>query len=160
MHKFNWRISIPFIILIFCSHLVIQAQQSLTTLDRQKINNMITEANHDFNKIKENNYSFESWKNIYASDACLFVSEHNTICGFQEVRDFFIDFLAKYNSQFHREARKVDIYDDTIMEEGNYSFYSCEENASIDGHYLTFWKNEQGKWKIYREVWDKNEMKL
>ncbi|MGI8598608.1 MAG: YybH family protein [Chitinophagaceae bacterium] len=45
---------------------------------------------------------------------------------------------------------------DLYSETGNYEIFG-DNNQSVDkGKYLVVWKNENGNWKMYRDIWNSN----
>ncbi len=43
---------------------------------------------------------------------------------------------------------------DNVIEEGNYEVDSSGNKVMEKGKYIVIWKQEKGKWKIYRSIWN------
>ena len=149
------RKTLPFIIFLLCSQLVIQAQQGLLSHDQTGINDMI----HKANKVYAQRFSSQGsslFDSLYTRDACLFVPGQLSVCDQSDIRKYFASFSDKKELQVLRTAQKISIHADIIVEEGNYTFYSPVMDSPETGKYLTLWKEDFGKWKIYREMWNGN----
>jgi ketosteroid isomerase-like protein len=92
----------------------------------------------------------------YCKDACAMPANHNSVCGIGAIKEFY------YNEGKNKEINVVieasDIYgrDSVIIEEGTYSYPDGKGGSFDNGKFIAIWKQEDGVWKIYREIWNSN----
>ncbi|MBP6430139.1 MAG: nuclear transport factor 2 family protein [Ferruginibacter sp.] len=92
----------------------------------------------------------------YTSDACINPSNMPKMCGTQAITAFF-------NGGYKMGIRGVKITTDEVMggkdgviETGAYEMFA-DKGVSIDkGKFIVMWKEENGKWKMHRDVWNTN----
>jgi len=53
------------------------------------------------------------------------------------------------------ETLEIESYDKGLIEFGKYSVY-IEDNVEDKGKYMTMWIEEDGEWKINRQIWNSN----
>lgn len=53
-----------------------------------------------------------------------------------------------------------DVYgnEDMVVEEGTYNFPDGKGGSLDKGKFIALWKEEDGKWKLYREIWNTDLM--
>jgi ketosteroid isomerase-like protein len=44
--------------------------------------------------------------------------------------------------------------EDLVVEEGTYNFPDGKGGSIDKGKFIAIWKQEDGKWKLYREIWN------
>ncbi len=90
----------------------------------------------------------------YTSDACISPSNMPKMCGTQAITAYF-------NGGYKMGVRGVKITTDEVMggkdgviETGMYEMFA-DKGVSIDkGKFIVIWKEENGKLKMYRDVWN------
>jgi ketosteroid isomerase-like protein len=90
----------------------------------------------------------------YCKDAAVYSPGLPAVLG----RDSIISFF--YQNGTNKDA-KIDlppgnIYGDAglIVEEGLYDFPDGKGGSFDKGKFIAIWKQEEGKWKLYREIWN------
>ncbi|MEO6255037.1 MAG: nuclear transport factor 2 family protein [Ferruginibacter sp.] len=91
---------------------------------------------------------------LYTSDACLSVTGMPRMCGTAAITAFF-------NGGYQMGMRKLAITTEEVMggkeavvETGKYEVFMAE-NVSVDkGKFIVVWKEENGKWKMHRDIWN------
>lgn len=92
----------------------------------------------------------------YCKDACIMPGEQPSICGVKAIRDFY--FQNGNNRDFKITIRETNVYGDSdlVVEEGTYSYPDGNGNSFDNGKFIALWKQEDGIWKLYREIWNSN----
>lgn len=55
------------------------------------------------------------------------------------------------------EILEVDLQGNIAMEVGKYQLKGADGEVVDRGKYLVTWKNEQGTWKIHRDIWNTSQ---
>lgn len=95
-----------------------------------------------------------SFTNCYSSDACLNVTGMPRMCGTEAITGFF-------NMAYKMGTRGITITTEEVMgskeaviEIGKYEIFA-ENNVSVEkGKFIVIWKEENGKWKMHRDIWN------
>lgn len=90
----------------------------------------------------------------YSSDACISPGNMPKICGTAGINAYF-------NGGYKMGIRGIKITTDelfgskeSVTETGTYEIFA-DKNVSIDkGKFMVFWKQENGKWKMHRDIWN------
>lgn len=90
----------------------------------------------------------------YTSDACISPSNMPKMCGTPAIAAYF-------NGGYKMGIRDVKITTaevmggkDAVVETGTYEIFA-DKNMSLDkGKFIVIWKEENGKWKIHRDIWN------
>jgi ketosteroid isomerase-like protein len=73
-------------------------------------------------------------------------------------RDSIINFFYQNgtNSETKIELPPGNIYgnEELVVEEGTYNFPDGKGGSVDKGKFIALWKQEDGKWKMYREIWN------
>lgn len=90
----------------------------------------------------------------YMPDAIVFPAEHPAVSGRTAIREFFYDGGKNKDLVISISATHTYGDEDLVIEEGVYNFPDGQGGSFDKGKYLVLWKTENGKWKIYREIWN------
>jgi ketosteroid isomerase-like protein len=90
----------------------------------------------------------------YAKDGCIFPTNFPKMCGTDAINTFF-DGAYKMGVRYIKlTANEVLGGPELVVETGNYELF-VENNISIDkGKFIVIWKQENGEWKMYRDIWN------
>ncbi len=90
----------------------------------------------------------------YCMDAQVYSPEMPAVAGRDSIRSFF------YNNGHNKEA-KIELpagrfygNADFVVEEGTYNFPDGKGGSADKGKFIAIWKQENGKWKLFREIWN------
>lgn len=90
----------------------------------------------------------------YCRDAQVYSPGLPAVEGRDSIRSFF------YNNGNNKEA-KIDLpagsfygNEELVIEDGTYSFPDGKGGFADKGKFLAIWKEEDGKWKLFREIWN------
>ena len=90
----------------------------------------------------------------YASDGCISPSNMPRMCGTQAITAFFNGGYAMGIRNIALITEEVMGGKDAVVETGKYEMFAAN-NVSIDkGKFIVIWKEENGKWKMYRDIWN------
>lgn len=90
----------------------------------------------------------------YTTDACINPPNLPRMCGSKAITAFF-------NGGYQMGVRNIKITTEEVMGEaggvaemGTYEMFG-DKNMSLDkGKFIVVWKQENGKWKMHRDVWN------
>lgn len=90
----------------------------------------------------------------YCRNAQVYSPGMPAVIGRDSIRAFF------YNNGNNKEA-KIELPPgnfygnaDLVVEEGSYNFPDGKGGSVDKGKFIAIWKQEDGKWKLYREIWN------
>ncbi len=90
----------------------------------------------------------------YTSDGCIYNSNMPKICGTQAINSFF-------NTAYQSGIRKIAITTEEVMggkeavvETGKYEVFIADNISVEKGKFIVIWKEENGKWKMHRDIWN------
>lgn len=113
----------------------------------------ITESNKAFSASFATGDS-TAFANCYASDACIYVEGMPKMCGTASLTTFF-------NEGYKQGIRNVALTTDEVMggqegviETGRYEMFMANNVSADKGKYMVMWKEENGKWKMFRDIWN------
>ena len=90
----------------------------------------------------------------YVADAEVYSPGVPAIKGREAIRKFF------YNGGNNKDAKIElpvgNIYggEELVVEEGTYNFPDGKGGSADKGKFIALWKQESGKWKLFREIWN------
>jgi ketosteroid isomerase-like protein len=94
----------------------------------------------------------------YCHDAEVYAPNMPSVKGREAIRKFF------YNDGNNKEATielpPGNFYGgpDYVVEDGTYNFPDGKGGSADKGKFIALWKQEDGKWKLYREIWNTDMM--
>jgi len=90
----------------------------------------------------------------YCVDAQVMSPAVPTVKGREAIRKFF--YSDGQNNEAKIELPDGNIYGDgdLIVEDGIYNFPDGKGGSVDKGKFIALWKQEDGKWKLYREIWN------
>jgi ketosteroid isomerase-like protein len=95
-----------------------------------------------------------AFANCYTSDGCIYNSNMPKICGTDGIRSFL---SIGYKSGIRNvvlTTEEVMGGKDVVVETGKYEVF-VENNVSVEkGKFVVAWKEENGKWKMHRDIWN------
>jgi len=113
----------------------------------------ITEMNKSYGqRFKTNDIAF--YKERYCKDAAVYCPNVPAVVGIDSIITFF--YSGGNNTEAIIELPAGNIYGnaDLVVEEGPYNFPDGKGGSVDKGKFIALWKKEDGKWKLYREIWN------
>lgn len=91
---------------------------------------------------------------LYTADAKLFPANSAVIDGKEAIGGFWAATIKMGIKKVIFETTSALKYGDIAIEEGKYSLFVEGDHLVDQGKYIVNWKNENGKWKVYRDIWN------
>jgi ketosteroid isomerase-like protein len=90
----------------------------------------------------------------YTSDGCVMPSNTAKLCGAKGIGDFFSWTKQMGAGDLLFVVSEVTGGKDLVSEEGTYEVKGKDGASMEKGKYLVTWKQENGQWKKYRDIWN------
>jgi ketosteroid isomerase-like protein len=90
----------------------------------------------------------------YCADAQVYCPDMPAIKGREAIRKFF--YYDGNNKESIIELPAANFYGgpEYVVEEGTYNFPDGKGGSVDKGKFIALWKQEDGRWKLYREIWN------
>jgi ketosteroid isomerase-like protein len=88
---------------------------------------------------------------LYTSDACMFEAG-TPICGTAALTSFFSAGYKMGVKGIKITSKNISGGKELVAEEGSYELIGDNEKVIDSGTYITLWKEENGKWKVWRDI--------
>jgi ketosteroid isomerase-like protein len=94
------------------------------------------------------------YKDRYCEKAAIMPPGMALIKGRDSIRSYNYD--NGKNRDFSIEINAKNVYGSSnlVVEEGSYNFPDGKGGSFDKGKFIALWKEENGKWKLYREIWN------
>ena len=90
----------------------------------------------------------------YTSDACIYATNAPKMCGPQAITAFFNGAYKMGIRNLKLTTEEVTGSKEAVVETGAYELFA-DKGVSLDrGKYIVIWKEENGKWKMHRDIWN------
>ncbi len=91
---------------------------------------------------------------LYAQDAVIMPPNQDFVTGAKNIEGFWTGLITAGVRTVALETKQIEQYGEVVAEIGHYKV-SIERNEVIDeGKYLVLWKQENGEWKLFRDIWN------
>lgn len=139
-------------ILVSCSQNQ-PTEKTEPAFDITAVSNHIMEMNKTYSgRFTTNDTAFYNAR--YCKDAEVYCPGLAAVRSRDSIRSFF--YQNGTNKEAKIELPPGNIYgsNELVVEEGTYNFPD-EKGGSVDkGKFIALWKKEDGKWKLFREIWN------
>lgn len=121
--------------------------------DIGSVKTQIFERNKTYSKRFTTNDSLYYVDN-YCADAVVMSPNFPAVKGREAIRKFFYN--DGQNNEAIIELPDGNVYGDAdlVVEDGIYNFPDGKGGSVDKGKFIALWKQEDGKWKLYREIWN------
>ena len=92
--------------------------------------------------------------NCYTSDACINPSNMPRMCGADALKAFFLQGCKMGIRNIKYTTEEVLGGKDAVAEIGKYELIGDKDMSLDKGKYIVIWKQENGKWKMYKDEWN------
>ncbi|MDO9510403.1 MAG: DUF4440 domain-containing protein [Bacteroidales bacterium] len=119
----------------------------------------ITDQIKDANKVfmdAVSNADTNTLIGLYTADAKIFPAEGAIIDGQAAIGKFWVATLGMGIKKVMFETVIAQKFGDIAIEEGNYALFVEGDHMVDQGKYIVNWKLENGKWKVFRDIWNAN----
>jgi ketosteroid isomerase-like protein len=113
----------------------------------------IAEMNKSYGKrFTTNDKAF--YNERYCRDAAVYCPNVPAVVGIDSIISFF--YGTGNNGEAIIELPPNNIYGnaDLVVEDGTFNFPDGKGGSIDKGKFIALWKQEDGKWKLYREIWN------
>lgn len=90
----------------------------------------------------------------YCKDALVFSPGMPAVASRDSIIKFFYGDGTNTEAKIELPIGKVYGNADMVVEEGTYNFPDGKGGSLDKGKFIALWKQEDGKWKLYREIWN------
>lgn len=130
-----------------------KAAETTATFSMDSAKLAIASSNKSYGESFTNKDSV-SFLNHYTKDACLFVSNMPRLCGPQAMTAFFNGSIAMGVGSLDLTTEELIGDEKGLTEIGNYQLKDVKGNTIDKGKFIVAWKQEDGKWKMYRDIFN------
>ena len=95
-----------------------------------------------------------AFANCYTSDACINVTNMPRMCGTQAITAFFNGGHKMGINNIVITTEEVMGGKDAVVETGKYEMFVDDKVSAEKGKFIVVWKEENGKWKMHRDIWN------
>ncbi|MFM6925306.1 MAG: YybH family protein [Ferruginibacter sp.] len=95
-----------------------------------------------------------TFANCYTSDACINVTGMPRMCGTQAITAFFNGGHKMGITNIVITTEEVMGGKEAVVETGKYEMFVGNNISAEKGKFIVIWKEENGKWKMYRDIWN------
>jgi ketosteroid isomerase-like protein len=95
-----------------------------------------------------------AFANCYASDGCIYNANMPKVCGKAGIQSFL---SMGYQSGIRNVVLTTDEVmggKEAVVETGKYEVFVANNVSVEKGKFVVVWKEENGKWKMYRDIWN------
>ena len=90
---------------------------------------------------------------LYTASAQLLPANSDVVRGTADIRAFWQRVIDMGLAGANLETLEVDVHGDTAIEVGRYRLLAPGDVVADQGKYLVVWKNDNGTWKLHRDIW-------
>ena len=129
------------------------ADQAASTFDLEKAKTTINELHQKFSDAasKMDSVGFSS---LYHSQGTLFPPNSETVTSPEKIASFVNGFFKMGVAGINLQSSEVWGNQDVIVVTGTYDIKGKDGAMMDKGKYIELWKDENGQWKLYRDIWN------
>jgi ketosteroid isomerase-like protein len=129
------------------------ASKPAEKFDLNAVKAVVEKANKTYGDRFTNNDS-RFYQDRYCKDVVIFPANHARVVGVDSIRAYYYN--GGQNKELTILITTTDFYGslDLVVEEGDYDFPDGKGGSSDKGKFMALWKQEEGKWKLFREIWN------
>jgi uncharacterized protein (TIGR02246 family) len=91
---------------------------------------------------------------LYTAGGQLLPSHSDVISGHEAITAFWKGAMEMGIASAALESVELSDLGDTAIETGHYTLAGSDGGVMDQGKYLVVWKNEDGAWKLHRDIWN------
>lgn len=94
---------------------------------------------------------------LYTADSRLLPPGSGPVDGKDNIRSA-LDAMISADTTMQADLAITEVHPagDLAIEEGRFTFTGADDSVLAEGKYVNVWKQEDGQWKIYRDIWNMN----
>lgn len=90
----------------------------------------------------------------YCKDAVVLGAQAPSVSGRDDIRKYFYNDGKNKEMTIELPAGSFYGNEEMVIEEGAYNFPDGKGGSFDKGKFIAIWKPEDGKWKLFREIWN------
>lgn len=90
----------------------------------------------------------------YADDAIVMPPNRDFVKGRSNIEGFWRDMFGTGANRVQLDPEQIEEHGDIVSEIGRYTVYVEKNEPVDDGKYLVLWRQENGEWKLFRDIWN------
>ncbi len=139
--------------LILLSTLLLLFSCNSSQVDNSNLHKAIVTVNEKFmeNVSSGNSAGLAS---LYTENGQLLPTNSAVITGKQAIQGFWQGGLDMGIKSIKLEIIEVDGFETMAFEVGKYTVFAEGDHMIDTGKYIVIWKQEDGKWKLHRDIWN------
>ena len=94
--------------------------------------------------------------NSFSQDAKVFPPNSEIVTGIKAISKLNSDWVNYGVYKFEEETTSFYGNEDLVIDEGTYYLVYGKEKTIDKGKYINIWKNVNGEWKIFSNIWNTN----
>ena len=94
---------------------------------------------------------------LYAEGGMLMPTGADFIKGKQAIKEFWQGAIKSGIKAAKLDIVEVERHGDAAIEVGRYKLTGADAGVVDHGKYVVTWKNENGRWKIHRDIWNSSQ---
>ena len=94
-----------------------------------------------------------SMANLYTASAQLLPANSDFVRGTAAIGAFWQTVMDMGLKGASLETIELEVHGDTVIEIGRYRLLAAGDAVADQGKYIVVWKNDNGKWKLHRDIW-------
>jgi ketosteroid isomerase-like protein len=141
--------------LISCNSATSPDAPATSNFNLDSVKAHIVEMNKSYGKrFTTNDRAF--YNERYCKDAAVYSPNLPAVLGIDSIINFF--YGSGNNGEAVIELPPNNIYGNAelVVEDGTYNFPDGKGGSVDKGKFIALWKQEDGKWKLFREIWNTN----
>lgn len=91
---------------------------------------------------------------LYTNDGMLLPTSSDFIQGKEAIRDFWQGAINMGIKEAKLDILEANLQGDSVIEVGRYQLKGAGGEVIDSGKYIVIWKQEQGRWKLHRDIWN------
>ena len=92
--------------------------------------------------------------NFYTEDAMMLSPNRGVIQGNAAIREFAQQLKDVGIHGLRTDTITIESYGDVALYIGQYQYFDIDGKVISQGIDMTIWRQEEGRWKIFRDIWN------
>ena len=98
-----------------------------------------------------------SMATLYTSNAKLLPSNSDVVQGTEDIGNFWQAVMDMGIATLTLETVELEGNEDTAIDEGRYTLGAADGSVLDQGKYIVVWKNDDGAWKLHKDIWNTSQ---
>ncbi|RPJ57691.1 MAG: DUF4440 domain-containing protein [Acidobacteria bacterium] len=90
----------------------------------------------------------------YSENAAILPPNQDLIQGRKNIEGFWRGIITAGVKSLRLESQNIEPYGEVLAEIGRFTVLIERDQVIDEGKYLVLWKQENGEWKLFRDIWN------